>query len=309
MTNFSNIAEDTNFASSITDAETSKDVDSATGWPEAPFNFRVEDEVINVGTKSGVTFSDMTRGYDGTTAVAHTTTPTVKHVVIAEDVSSLRETYLDAVGAYSVVHRYDFDEASGDVLDKVGVIDLVVSGGVTREVASLVGTSALLLDGADGRAVASAIGNMPVGNTDRTIIVIYKRETKPTAQATFLSYGTWAATRQYWGMAYHGASDNRVNFNTWSSDLAVDWGGSDTKWIMAAMGYTADRVLFGFQNGIYGTRLTTGDLITGTSPLTIGRTINASEYANIAVDSVVVFDEWIGTMALQRIFDTTKTLT
>jgi len=108
VTKFSNIAVDTNFASSITDAETSKAVDSATGWPAAPFNLQCEDEVIRVNTKSGTTFSDMTRGYDGTTAVAHTTTPTVSHVVVAEDIGLIRGPRLD---------RPDLSDAKSDDFD------------------------------------------------------------------------------------------------------------------------------------------------------------------------------------------------
>ena len=120
MSNFSNIAVDTNFASSITDSETSKAVDSATGWPEAPFTLQCEDEVILVGTKSGTTFSNMERGFDGTTAAAHTTTPDVVHRGAARHIYGT-DTWLDYLFQRpydETVHTYDdeFDDAtiSGD---------------------------------------------------------------------------------------------------------------------------------------------------------------------------------------------------
>jgi hypothetical protein len=87
--NYSNTAVATNWSASISDSETSKDVDSATGYPEAPFKIQCEDEVILVETKSGTTFSDMTRGFEGTTAASHGTTDEVKHVATSGDMEAI----------------------------------------------------------------------------------------------------------------------------------------------------------------------------------------------------------------------------
>lgn len=97
--NFSNIAVVTNLSSSITSSATSLTVNSSTGYPSAPFAIRIEDEVILVGTKSGTTFSDLTRGFDGTTAAVHTTAPDVEHVVIAADI---RDSINDPDGSVPV---------------------------------------------------------------------------------------------------------------------------------------------------------------------------------------------------------------
>ncbi|MDX1409431.1 MAG: hypothetical protein R3330_14890, partial [Saprospiraceae bacterium] len=83
--NHSNTAVTTNLASGINDSVTSLTVDDATGYPNAPFHIRIESEVIYVGARAGTTFSSLIRGYDGTTAAAHTTTPDVDHVVVAAD--------------------------------------------------------------------------------------------------------------------------------------------------------------------------------------------------------------------------------
>lgn len=88
--NYSNIAVDTTLASGITDVATSMVVASATGWPSAPFVAVIEpgtadEELVLVGAKTGTTFSSMTRGYGGTSNVAHSAADEVKHVLIAED--------------------------------------------------------------------------------------------------------------------------------------------------------------------------------------------------------------------------------
>ena len=87
--NYSNTAVDTFWAASITDSEQSKAVDSATGYPEAPFKIQCQEEVILVDTKSGTTFSDMTRGFEGTTAAAHGTNDKVKHVGTSGDLEAI----------------------------------------------------------------------------------------------------------------------------------------------------------------------------------------------------------------------------
>ncbi len=86
VTNFSNIAVDTTLNGAITNVATSLVVVSATGYPAVPFNIQIENEVIRVGAKSGTTFGTLTRGYDGTTGMAHVDGSAVSHVVIAEDV-------------------------------------------------------------------------------------------------------------------------------------------------------------------------------------------------------------------------------
>ena len=82
---FSNTAVATTLASNISDADTSLTVNSSTGYPAVPFVIAINagtsaEEIIKVGAKSGTTFSTLTRGYDSTTARAHTSGASVKHV-------------------------------------------------------------------------------------------------------------------------------------------------------------------------------------------------------------------------------------
>ena len=91
---FSNTAVATTLAASISDADTSLTVNSSTGYPAVPFVIAINagtssEEVIKVGAKSGTTFSTLTRGHDGSTARAHTSGASVKHVAAAEDFTGL----------------------------------------------------------------------------------------------------------------------------------------------------------------------------------------------------------------------------
>tara|TARA_R100000458_G_scaffold48111_1_gene47054 strand:- start:461 stop:1966 length:1506 start_codon:yes stop_codon:yes gene_type:complete len=91
---FSNTAVATTLAASISDADSSLTVNSSTGYPAVPFTIAINagtstEEVIKVGAKSGTTFSTLTRGHDGSTARAHTSGASVKHVAAAEDFTGL----------------------------------------------------------------------------------------------------------------------------------------------------------------------------------------------------------------------------
>jgi hypothetical protein len=135
VTNYANFAVDTNFASSITDSETSKSVDAATDWPPAPFKIVCETEVIYVGTRSGTSLSDMIRGYEGTTKAAHTTTPTVSHKGTSGDLGGVPQWMSDLAARPGEPHAYDdeFDDESihGDwtELDITGTTTWTESGG------------------------------------------------------------------------------------------------------------------------------------------------------------------------------------
>tara|TARA_Y100001970_G_scaffold67479_1_gene85991 strand:+ start:3133 stop:4821 length:1689 start_codon:yes stop_codon:yes gene_type:complete len=91
---FSNTAVATTLSTSISDADTSLTVNSSTGYPAVPFTIAINpgtssEEIIKVAAKSGTTFSSLSRGYDNTTARAHTSGASIKHVAAAEDFDAL----------------------------------------------------------------------------------------------------------------------------------------------------------------------------------------------------------------------------
>lgn len=91
---FSNTAVATTLSANISNSDSSLTVASSTGYPAVPFTLAINagtssEEIIKVGAKSGTTFSTLTRGYNGTTARAHTSGASVKHVAVAEDFDNL----------------------------------------------------------------------------------------------------------------------------------------------------------------------------------------------------------------------------
>ena len=114
---FSNTAVATTLSASISDSDSSLTVNSSTGYPAVPFAIAINagtssEEVILVGAKSGTTFSSLTRGHDTTTARAHTSGASIKHVATAEDFTGL--------------WTHDHDTADGhaavDVTDSTGLL-------------------------------------------------------------------------------------------------------------------------------------------------------------------------------------------
>lgn len=88
--NYSNVAVSTTLSSGIGGGDSSFVVVDDTGWPTAPFLLvlepdTAEEELVLVGAKTGTTFSSLTRGFGGTSGVAHNAGAVVKHVTVAED--------------------------------------------------------------------------------------------------------------------------------------------------------------------------------------------------------------------------------
>lgn len=111
--NYSNTAVETSLSADITSGDTSLVVVSADGFPTAPFTIRCESEIILVGAKSGTTFSSLTRGFDGTSAVAHSAPSIVEHRAIRDDFSY---RWIDPVSDKTSTNSFT-DHFDGDSLD------------------------------------------------------------------------------------------------------------------------------------------------------------------------------------------------
>lgn len=87
---YSSVAQRTTLASSMTNVATTMVVNAAVGFPAStPFTMiidqdTVNEEVVTVTSRSGTTLT-VTRGVDGSTAVAHSTGASVNHGVSARD--------------------------------------------------------------------------------------------------------------------------------------------------------------------------------------------------------------------------------
>lgn len=93
--NYSNIAFDTTLVAGIAAGDLSMVVASAAGWPAVPFAAVIDpgsltvEEVVQVTNVAGTTFT-ITRGFDGTTAAAHSAAAVVRHSAIAGDFTDLQ---------------------------------------------------------------------------------------------------------------------------------------------------------------------------------------------------------------------------
>lgn len=98
--NYSNIALDTTLVAGILAGDLTCVVASAAGWPAAPFAAVLDpgsltiEEVVQVTLVVGTTFT-ITRGFDGTTAAAHSLGATVRHSAIAGDFTDLQAALLN----------------------------------------------------------------------------------------------------------------------------------------------------------------------------------------------------------------------
>lgn len=83
---FSSVATETTLTTGITAASTGLTLTNPSGYPAVgPFSIRAADEAILIGTNTGGVFTDIERGFDGTSAVAHSTTDVINHVAVGDD--------------------------------------------------------------------------------------------------------------------------------------------------------------------------------------------------------------------------------
>ena len=101
---YSAIAQDTTVTSGITSSSTTVTVAATTGYPtNYPFALALDygsalEEIVDVTGVSGLTLT-ITRAVNSTTAVAHATGATVRHVITARDLTDAQTHYNTALSA------------------------------------------------------------------------------------------------------------------------------------------------------------------------------------------------------------------
>jgi hypothetical protein len=92
---YSAIAQDATLSSTIVSGSTSMTVSGVTGWPTSyPFVLAIDygtssEELVLVSNVAGTTVT-MSRGFNGSTAVGHNAGATIRHVVVAQDLTELQ---------------------------------------------------------------------------------------------------------------------------------------------------------------------------------------------------------------------------
>jgi hypothetical protein len=111
----------------ITDVATSLNVNAGDGalFPASNFKINIGTEVIFVGSRSTDAFSSLTRGYDGTTAAAHSDEDTIINVASAEEFNQVpRNSVTDFIyrrPSDETPHAYDDEFDNGTTLDPAWV--------------------------------------------------------------------------------------------------------------------------------------------------------------------------------------------
>jgi hypothetical protein len=88
---YNNFVETTlNDAGGISDSDNSFTVTDGSGFPDANFRILMEDEIMLVGSRTGNTFSSVTRGAESSTNVAHADGLAIYHVATAGMLDQIR---------------------------------------------------------------------------------------------------------------------------------------------------------------------------------------------------------------------------
>ena len=96
---YSAVAQDTTITNTITSSSTSVTVAGVTGYPSTyPFVLALDyntasEELVTVTNVAGLTLTLGTRGYNGTTAMAHNPGAVVRHVITAQDLTDAQNHY------------------------------------------------------------------------------------------------------------------------------------------------------------------------------------------------------------------------
>lgn len=209
-----------------------------------------------------------------------------------------------------IVHRWKFEDASGNFADSVGSLTLTKSGTVTYSVSGgpVSGASGSVTIGASGQGVTSGLGSIPVANTARTFVLVFKGKSSASKQ-TLLSYGTSGSTRQWWTAYLNdngGATNDALSLATWADDAALTQTALNVEiWHMAAFGYDAASTVLEFIDGhLLGKRLG-GSLNTGTGGnFSLGiDTLGANQLGGVTLDDLAVFSRCLNPYELQQLYN------
>jgi len=207
-------------------------------------------------------------GADGQVLVTDSSlAPGFGWVNIAEG-STTFETYDQAMAAISgKVHRWKFDEASGDFADSVGSLTLVASGSITYQQAGPLGTTNVAKFASAARGAAASMGSAPTGNAARSHAILFKTDgVLTTGPKAICGWGT-GSLRALWqsqlniGNVF--GTDGTVVF---SDDVsATQRGYADAQWHLLIAAYDGARTTYLCQEGFVNAKRMGADLNTGTT--------------------------------------------
>lgn len=206
---YAGAAKRTAITGDITAASTTITVTDATGYPTGatgPFAIALElgaaaEEKVLVASRSGNTLTVDTRGYDGTTAAAHSSGATVDHVLTAIDIREANTHINKAANAHDAT-AISFTAAAGITATSVqAAIEEVVSDASAAYVEKAAVTSARVDASQTTTSTAWAdlatvgpVVPVTIGASGRALVVLSSDLTAPTGGAASMSFAVSGAT-------------------------------------------------------------------------------------------------------------------
>lgn len=198
------------------------------------------------------------------------------------------------------VHRWTFEEASGDIIDQISTLDLTVSGAATYAAASPLG-DAVSFTG--GFAEAAGMGSIPVGDAARTMLAVWKKNAAGTLTILpILAYGNTTNTEQLFQLYASNASNILLNIDGATPTASAMSG--DGNWHLSAAFHagTGTRLIGCYQDGIIATFAHSANLATATTTFHVAAEFDDTDPAAITVADVIVFDRCLAKWELDRLY-------
>jgi hypothetical protein len=301
---FANEAQ-TTLNGAINDSTTSITVTSATGFPSSGnYRIRIDDEFMLVTAGQGTTSWTVTREAEDSTrfpAASHSNGATVTHVLTAGGLQALvyPETWEDVMTALSgnLVHRWKFEEASGNFADSVASLDLTAAGSPTYQVASPLGYAATM---STAQAASGGVGSLPTGSSDRTLIAVFKVGVTNSHTEVF-SYGATSTRQWQQGCLNHDDYAQGPCYLAWSDDHKPAGFFADNHWHMVAWRSRSRAGEVWADGATHSARAWGAALSTGTS-----YPFRVASNGTVTIADFSAWDHWMPNVDLRRLWNTIK---
>lgn len=213
------------------------------------------------------------------------------------------ETWEDVVSDLSgKVHRWKFEEASGNFADSIGSLTLTANGSITYQAASPVGFAASFTG---GYAESSGLGSIPTGDAERSIVIVWKKTSEGTVANPFplFGYGAAGATRQLFQL--FGTAYATLRFGVLNVQIDASTPIGDGEWHISCMSHIAAtrQLLSAYFDGAQQLGTEGGNLGTSTANnFHVAAEFDDTDPSAITVADVIVFDRYLGKPEMDRLY-------
>ena len=194
----------------------------------------------------------------------------------------------------NLVHRWKFEESSGNFADSINSLTLTPAGSPTYSVSTPLGNGISTTNYAE----TSGQGSLPTGAAARTIIVVAKLTASASSEYLH-SYGAGTARQQFGFQSPSGQLSRVVFFSDnleWLTSIA------DGQWHMVAIGVSDSKAAHLYIDGYLYNGVISANAATATSGnFTLGA--RNYDYSSVAAGTwadLSVFDTWLGRNTLDR---------